>query len=255
MIEMADSIIPENLPPYPAYLAYTDGHWPTAARVRAMFPTAHLLTLTVKGGGAKADGCDCETGDLTADEAAEWLHLSIIAGQWRPVLYASRDGVPPVLDVLGDAHVTRAQIRILSAHYGDGNHICSPAACGATFTADGTQWTDSAPGVGGTLIDLSTLNDDFFSAPAPIIPVEADVTLERLENGSAGQPVQNWQGLLVAHGLGYLIATGKGNVMQQAGIDGAFGAKTEAATKAFQAEAGLPQTGIVDAATWQKALG
>jgi hypothetical protein len=257
MIQMADSITPENLSPvYAAYLAYVDGHWPTAARVRALFPGADLLTLTVIGGQAKADGCDRESGDLDPAKAARWLQwrASQTPG-FRPVLYASRDSVSDVLAPMGVLGMTRAQIRILSAHYGMGVHICSPAACGATFTADGTQWTDSAAGVGGTLIDLSSLNDDFFGAPAPVTPVEADVTLERLENGSTGQPVQNWQGLLVAHALGFMIATGKGNVMQYAGIDGHFGAKTEAATRKFQAEAGLPQTGVVDAATWQKALG
>ena|SRR5579859_2645891 len=34
-------------------------------------------------------------------------------------------------------------------------------------------------------------------------------------------------------------------------VDGVFGSKTEAATKEFQEEAGLPVTGIVDEATWK----
>ena len=256
MIQMADSITPENLPAaYPAFLAYVDGDWPTASKVRAMFPDAHLLTLTVTGDTDDADGCDQETGDLTPNSAAAWLKHQLLSGKQRPVLYASRDNVPLTLAILAPLGTGRADIRILTAHYGEGNHICSPAACGATFTADGTQWSDSTPGVGGTLIDLSSLDDDFFGAPAPVTPVEVDVTLTQLENGSAGQPVQNWQGLLVAHGLGSMIATGTGDVMQQAGVDGQFGAKTEAATKRFQAEAGLPQTGVVDAATWAKGLG
>lgn len=168
MIAMPDSITPANLPPgYDAYLAYVDGVLSEDAdTVRSMFTAAHILTLTVLGGAAKADGCDRENGDLTAAAAAEWLHLAITAGQWRPVLYASRDNVPAVLDVLSRAHVTPEQIRILSAHYGLGTHICSPSACGASFTADGTQWTDAYPGVGGALIDMSALADDFFGPPA-----------------------------------------------------------------------------------------
>ncbi|WP_426512752.1 peptidoglycan-binding domain-containing protein [Dactylosporangium sp. McL0621] len=34
-------------------------------------------------------------------------------------------------------------------------------------------------------------------------------------------------------------------------VDGDFGSKTEAATKEFQKQAGLPVTGVVDEATWQ----
>jgi len=257
MIEMADSITPENLSPaYPAFLAYVDGHWPTAAKVRAMFPEADLLTLTVLGGISAADGCDCETGDLTVPQAVAWASARLNGGAWRPVIYANASTMADVLAYLPTAKVDRARVRLLSAHYGEGNHICGPDTCKAmAVAADGTQWSNTTPGVGGTLIDLSSLEDDFFGAPAPVTPVEVDVTLTQLENGSTGQAVQNWQGLLVAHGLGSMIATGTGDVMQQAGVDGQFGAKTEAATKAFQREAGLPQTGVVDAATWQKALG
>jgi len=264
MIQMADSITPENLPAaYPAFLAYVDGYWPTAARVRAMFPKARLLTMTVKGGVAAADGCDCESGDLTPAQAAAWAKSRLGAGVSLVVIYASISAMPTVIGELAKLGVARERVRLLSAHYEAGNHICGPDACryfeelgqGATPAMDGTQWSNTTPGVGGTLIDLSTLNDDFFGAPAPVTPVEADVTLTQLQNGSAGQPVQNWQGLLVAHGLGSMIATGTGDVMQQAGVDGQFGAKTEAATKRFQAEAGLPQTGVVDAATWAKGLG
>jgi peptidoglycan hydrolase-like protein with peptidoglycan-binding domain len=257
MIPMADSIVPENLPPATgAYLVYVDGHWVTEGPVRAMFPTARLLTMTVLGGHAVADGCDCEPGDMTPDVAAEWVGWRLDSGAWRPVIYASASEMAAVLAQLAADDIKRQDVRLLSAHYGEGNHICGPGTCKATpIDMDGTQYTKTGAGVGGTLIDLSTLLDDFFGAPAPVITLEADVKLTQLELGSSGQPVQNWQGILVAHGLGHLIATGAGNVMEYAGVDGAFGAKTVAATKAFQAEAGLPQTGVVDAATWQKALG
>jgi hypothetical protein len=173
MIPMADSITPANLPgTYPAYLGYTDGRWPTAPAVRAAHPSARLVTLTVLGG--QADGCDCESGDLVPLTAAHWLDQRIQAGQWRPVLYASRDTVPTVLGAL-PLDVQRAQIRILSAHYGQGQHICSPAACGATFTADGTQWTDTAPGLLGSAIDLSILNDNFFGVVSNVTGIPLDI--------------------------------------------------------------------------------
>lgn len=167
-IAMPDSIYPGNIPlvingePLPAVLGYVDGIYRTADRLPVLFPKARLLTLTVTGKGAVADGCDRETHDLSPAEAAAWLHLRIQAGQWRPVLYASRDNVMAVLAVLGQLGVNWEHIRILSAHYGIGEHICAPATCEAPFEADGTQWTDSFPGINGTKIDMSTLADDFF---------------------------------------------------------------------------------------------
>ena len=59
-------------------------------------------------------------------------------------------------------------------------------------------------------------------------------------NGS----VTSWQGLLQL----YSYTDGDGNTIK---VDGSFGTKTEQATKKVQKKHGLPQTGVVDAATWQ----
>lgn len=166
MIPMADSITPANLPPtYPAYLGYTDGRWPTAPAVRAAHPSAHLVTLTVFGGTSTADGCDCETGDLTVQQAVAWASARLSGGAWRPVIYANISTMVDVLAYLPTARAARSQVRLLSAHYDVGEHICGPATCkypGITTAMDGTQWTDTAPGLNGSAIDLSILNDDFF---------------------------------------------------------------------------------------------
>lgn len=257
-IAMPDSIRPLDLPPgYPAYLAYVDGERSKDyGMVMAMFPGAHILSLTVLGGSAVADGCDREPGDLSPQGAAEWLLGRIRAGAQRPVLYDSRDDVPGTLAQLAVLGVQRQQIRILSAHYGQGLHICSPSACGAFFTADGTQWTDAYPGAGGASIDMSALADDFFGATAPV--VEVDVQLQELRQGSSGQQVRNAQALIVSHGLGYTIVpdvvTAQMTVEGKAGVDGVFGPKTEAATRKLQAEVRVPVTGVWDAATWTAAL-
>jgi hypothetical protein len=173
-IPMADSIVPGNLPPYPDYLVYVDGLWPTAAKVRALHPSARLLTMTVLGGQAIADGCDCEPGDLDPAEAAAWTKRRLNAGAWRPVQYASASNMAGVLAADAALGISRGQVRLLSAHYGQGEHICGPSTCKAMdVDADGTQWTDAAHGVGGTLIDLSILNDDFFGTVATMdaIPI------------------------------------------------------------------------------------
>lgn len=260
-IAMPDSTVPGDMPRgYPAYLAYVDG-WRSkdADTVRAMFPGAQILTLTVLGGATAADGCDREPGDLSPASAAAWLRWRIQAGAQRPVLYDSRDDVPATLQVLAALGVSRAQVRILSAHYGAGEHICGPGTCGASFQAQGTQWTDTFPGLNGSLIDMSELAGDFFSSPPETAnppAAEVNVQLQVLKLGSSGQQVSNWQGLLVAHAYGYLLGgAATGDVMARAGVDGQFGPATDAATRKFQADRGLAVDGICGAQTWAAALG
>ena len=172
---MADSIVPENLPgTYPAYLAYADGDWPTAPKVRAMFPSARLLTMTVLGGQEVADGCDCEAGDLTPAQAAAWVRQRLAAGAWRPVVYESASTMADVLAELARLGIARAQVRLLSAHYGQGEHICGPGACQYP-AADGTQWSSTAAGLGGSLIDMSILLDDFFGTVDTMDAIPLDI--------------------------------------------------------------------------------
>ena len=85
--------------------------------------------------------------------------------------------------------------------------------------------------------------------------VEVDVKLAVLKQGSTGQQARNWQGILVAHAYGYLIAPDPGSsVEDKSGVDGNFGPKTDAATKAWQTAKGLPASGIVAKAEWEAAL-
>ena len=162
-IPMADSITPGNLPPYPDYLVYVDGLWKTAGPVHAEYPSARLLTMTVLGGQAVADGCDCEPGDLDAASAAAWVRQRLAAGAWRPVVYASASRMADVIAELAKLGISRARVRLMSAHYGIGEHICGPDVPGCGFpAADGTQWTSTFAGLHGSKIDMSILLDDFF---------------------------------------------------------------------------------------------
>ena len=82
---------------------------------------------------------------------------------------------------------------------------------------------------------------DGFEAPrlSSAQPATASVvTLERADKSAA---VKAWQTQLVS--LGYLLSK------DVKGGDGTFGAKTEAATRQFQHDHGLPETGKFDAAT------
>ncbi len=66
--------------------------------------------------------------------------------------------------------------------------------------------------------------------------------MEILRRGGEGENVRNWQGFL----LGLDLLTG--------GVDGIFGPKTEAATKAFQKKQKLTQDGMVGPLTYAAAL-
>ena len=165
-LTMLDSVIPANLPHgADAYLGYVDGAWPTHDRVKAMFPGVPVLGLTVLP-GVRADGCDCESGDLTIAQVPAFVRAELDARAWRPVVYMSAANMRPVTATLGAAGIARSQVRLLSAHYGAGKHICGPGTCGYP-RADGTQWTDTAPGLNGSLIDESLLSPGFFGATAP----------------------------------------------------------------------------------------
>jgi hypothetical protein len=166
---MLDSTYPANLPTgADAYLGYVDGLWQTYPAVKAQHPKAHVLSMAVFAKD-DADGCDVEPGDLTPWQAGPWVRRQLDRGAWRPVVYASVSKIPLVLADLLVAGVGRSQVRLLSAHYGAGKHICGPSTCkfpGVPW-CDGTQWTDQATGVHGTKIDESLLLPGFFTPPPP----------------------------------------------------------------------------------------
>ncbi len=77
-------------------------------------------------------------------------------------------------------------------------------------------------------------------APRPALPAIADLTLDRVyRRRSTGVYVRLIQGWLVLHG--YDLA-----------VDGEFGAATARRVRDFQTASGLPATGIVDQATYER---
>lgn len=257
-LAMPDSIRVGDLPPgYPAYLGYADGDWPTAPLLAAKFPAAHRIILTVTGRTESADGCDCESGDLSPQGAADWtLHKLRFAPMSRPVVYASVSVMPDVIAELGTRGIKRAQVRLLSAHYGwtggqagrglaYGEHICGPDSCRwpGVPPMDGTQWTSSYPGVSGAPIDMSLLADSFFG---PVSWTERLVQeLPVVREGDGGFAVMRVQALANIKGFQGAPLT----------VDGQFGWKTKGAIEIIQADAKVPVDGVVGPQTWPVLLG
>lgn len=181
-IRMPDSITPTDInmvDAKAAVLGYVDGNWPTAPRLHALFPGAKIIALTVLGGTLDADGIDVEPGNPSNGAmAAEWVRAKLAGDPGsRPVVYADLASpgysMSEVLAELAALGIARARVRVLTAHY-DGEHICSPAqGCRdkdgrvITWTADGTQWSSTYPGVDSQPVDMSLLNDSFFAPAAP----------------------------------------------------------------------------------------
>lgn len=270
-LTMLDSIYPQNLPGgADAYLTYVDGRWVTVNAVRAAHPGARIVSLTVTGATLNCDGIDCEPSNPDAASAAGWAKRKLAAAPAsRPVMYASvigqpGYGMPDVLAELGKLAIARSAVRLLSAHYTDREHICSPSTCGAPFTADGTQWTSQFAGLNGTKIDMSALNDGFFGAPAP--PSSANWTekimqeLPMVREGSTdAKAVRTIQGALIARAADHGASARLGaSGPDRDGVDGVFGPKTRAAVVEAQRAAGFTareQDGIVGPQTWPMLLG
>lgn len=157
---MYDSVDTELIPrDAHAVALYIDGSYANWSKRRQF--KANKLSITVRGDQTAA-ACDCERGDLSPASAADWAHARIALGHPKPVIYASRDTIPQLLAELRARGVSRSQVRLWSAHYSF-PHICSPVSCGASFTADATQYTDLAL---GRNLDESLIADGFFP-PAP----------------------------------------------------------------------------------------
>ena len=242
-LRMLDSIFPANLPSgADAYLGYVGGNWPTFTELERLFPGAHLLSMAVFA-SLDAEGLDVEPGDASNAQAPAWTARQHARGVVRPVLYTSVSNMDALVVALTAAGIPRASVRLLSAHYGAGEHICGPATCRLTrWACDGTQWRDDAPGNSGSFIDESALADAFFGTPPPSNWTEAIIahlpTLQIGATDSSGHRfVRRVQGLATALGAPTVI-------------DGAFGPATESAVKVVQRQFGIAEDGVVGPATW-----
>ena len=177
-LTMYDSTNVATLPPgADAYAGYVQGAFQTFPALQRLFGAsgAHLLSIAVFASG-NADCLDIEPGDATIAQAPAWVKRQLARGAHRPCLYTSVSNMDALVTALSGAGIPRAGIRLWSAHYEQGKHICGPGTCGLTSHAcDGTQWTDTAL---GRSLDESILLNNFFSAPATQLIVEESMLLK-----------------------------------------------------------------------------
>lgn len=79
---------------------YRDGRYAWSGAQIALFPDNQHVTITVLGG--PADVADCETGDLTPEEAAAWVRRQREAGYFRPTVYRSLAFMHDIRAATGD---------------------------------------------------------------------------------------------------------------------------------------------------------
>ena len=173
-MRMLDSIDVGNLPDGAgAYAGYTSGKWPTWVALKKRFAAPggpHLVSIAIDA-TEHAICLDVEKGDALPSQVAAWVKTEHARHVHRPIVYASASAMNDIVARLKGAGIARTEVRLWSAHYGIGKHICGPSVSGCGFpAADATQWTDSAPGVGGSKVDETLCAVDFFTlAPPPVL--------------------------------------------------------------------------------------
>ena len=246
MITCYDTAFNGEFPPgAAAYAAYIDGaigSQPNYAYIVATFPDARHLSIALFPED-DADALDVEPGAAVPPDIPAWHARQAARGVARPAVYASTSTMEAeVLPVLALAGIARESVRLWTAHYGLGEHICGPSSCGAlSVDADGTQWCENAM---GRTLDQSLLLDSFFGTPAPS-PNWQEAMLQALpvvQQGATGAVVRTVQGLLCARG--YTVV-----------IDGDYGPATTKGVEDLQRAAGLSVDGVVGEQTYPALLG
>jgi hypothetical protein len=189
-----------------AYAAYVDGslgNQPNYAYIVTAFPTAQHLSIALFAAD-NADVLDVEPGAANPSDVPAWYARQVKRGIARPVVYANVSTMnASILPVLSQAGIPRANVRLWTAHYDVGEHICGPGTCGSlTMNADGTQWTPTALGL---VLDQSLLLDNFFTNN-PAVTTEAELQSGQLNPGKSAVTA-----IAVPPGTAHHIAFGADN--------------------------------------------
>lgn len=145
----------------PAVAGYVDGAWQTFESLREEFPHAWKLSIATSP-RSNAHCLDVERGDASPGDVPGWLQRqrdSWAGEEYRPCVYANKGEAPAVIAACDAAGIKRRSYRLWVADWTFQPHICGPSSCGASFSADATQWTDRA---NGQSLDQSLCAAGFF---------------------------------------------------------------------------------------------
>jgi hypothetical protein len=250
-ITLYDSVTEDQIPSDAKYIAaYVDGGYANYARVRLLFPSALVMSITITA-AIDADCLDVELGDALPDSVVPWVARQHARGITRPVVYANAYTMKTsVIPLLESAGITQSQVRLWSAHYGTGEHICGPDTCTAvSLSVDGTQWTENAM---GRNLDQSTLLPSFFGTtvnPPPVTNWTQQMinNLPLLKLGS----VDTTSGVWHVRRLQAILNAVFGSSLV---LDGNYGPGTEAEVKRVEKEFNLTEDGITGPKVWSLVL-
>jgi hypothetical protein len=160
---VTNSLYPKDAQAVAGYVNGEIGDQPNYQWLVRNFPQAQHLSIALSA-GTDADCLDIENGAASPADAAAWYARQVARGITRPCFYASADLMQSdILPIIKASGFSRGGVRLWSAHYGRGEHICGPVTCGLmSSSADGTQWTSLALGLN---LDQSLLKTNFFVMP------------------------------------------------------------------------------------------
>lgn len=202
-----------------------------------LFDASDRVYITITASADAGDVIDCENGDATPGQAANWVRMRKAAGYDRPTVYCNRSTVADVRMATGSLVLAR-DYDIWVADWTGAPHEVSP--CAATQYVSASSW------------DLSSVYDSGWPhrtrktpppPPPPSKEVTVNVTLPILQQGSndttlTGRPVRRVQALVNAlHGTSITV-------------DGDYGPATKSAVEGFQSAYKLSVDGIVGQDTW-----
>lgn len=216
-------------------LVYIDGQFQTEAEALKDFPNARLVEITVLGRG-NTKVCDCETGDLTPDSAAQWAAKEFVAGR-RWTIYCNVSTHQAVVDALAVFHLEFER---------DGDWFSADWTGTAHLTpgASVTQWAN--PTLDHEQYDIS-LTDGVWPgtsvgptpdpAPGPAPSPTGGFMPPTLKRGDLSGSVRSMQRLL--NGMNQNLA-----------VDGDFGPASETALENVQRFFGITVDGICGPHSW-----